>query len=467
MCSNAYTVTDILPEPGYADSLAFAVSDDGEVVVGASWFGSGSNPFASAFQWTLAGGMTPLDGLDPTKSSEAFGVSGDGSVIVGMAERANGTPVPAVWLGGTIIDIFQSAGLSTTGAARAVSADGSVVVGEYFVGTNFRAFVWTAAGGFRDLGTLGTWAKAHAVSGDGTVVVGVTDGPAGIGGQRAFRWTAPTGMQDLGTLGGPSSEAFTISRDGAVIAGWSSPAGGTARAFRWTAPTGMLDVGQGFAANSLFRAANGDGSMLVGRGFASGSQMGLWNAGIGTINLSQYEPTATSAFGVSADGGVIVGTRALNALGASRAVVIHGRRLGTSYCSEVVPSSTGCPARLTASGSNVATDNDLTLEVAGLPMNVFGIFATGRSGALVVSPGGSQGVLCLGGTLGRFDQPGQIQNSGFSGRFHLGLNLHALPASTGFVAAAAGETWTFQAWFRDQNPAATSNFSDALAVTFR
>ena len=31
----------------------------------------------------------------------------------------------------------------------------------------------------------------------------------------------------------------------------------------------------------------------------------------------------------------------------------------------------------------------------------------------------------------------------------------------------AGETWHFQCWYRDANPASTSNFTDALALTFR
>jgi hypothetical protein len=30
-----------------------------------------------------------------------------------------------------------------------------------------------------------------------------------------------------------------------------------------------------------------------------------------------------------------------------------------------------------------------------------------------------------------------------------------------------GETWTFQAWYRDTNPAPNSNLTDAVAVTLR
>src|SRR5919108_1633637 len=59
-----------------------------------------------------------------------------------------------------------------------------------------------AAASFQGLGTIAGWSQSQAwgVSGDGKVVVGQlsrlgTD-------TRAFRWTASTGMQDLGTLGG-------------------------------------------------------------------------------------------------------------------------------------------------------------------------------------------------------------------------------------------------------------------------
>ena len=35
------------------------------------------------------------------------------------------------------------------------------------------------------------------------------------------------------------------------------------------------------------------------------------------------------------------------------------------------------------------------------------------------------------------------------------------------VAAAAGDTWMFQAWHRDATPAPTSNFTDAIALLLR
>ena len=51
------------------------------------------------------------------------------------------------------------------------------------------------------------------------------------------------------------------------------------------------------------------------------------------------------------------------------------------------------------------------------------------------------------------------------GRFSLDVGVSQLPVGGG-VAARTGDTWHFQAWFRDVNPAPTSNLTDAVAVTF-
>ena len=35
------------------------------------------------------------------------------------------------------------------------------------------------------------------------------------------------------------------------------------------------------------------------------------------------------------------------------------------------------------------------------------------------------------------------------------------------VSAQPGEAWYFQCWHRDANPTTTSNFTDAVSVTFQ
>jgi probable HAF family extracellular repeat protein len=69
-------------------------------------------------------------------------------------------------------------------------------------------------------------------------VVGYSSGP---GGTRAFLWTASGGLKDLGTLpGGNYSRAFGINNLGAVV-GTSRSSAGT-RAFLWTSIAGMRDL---------------------------------------------------------------------------------------------------------------------------------------------------------------------------------------------------------------------------------
>ncbi|MEM1286082.1 MAG: hypothetical protein AAGH43_11895, partial [Pseudomonadota bacterium] len=59
----------------------------------------------------------------------------------------------------------------------------------------------------------------------------------------------------------------------------------------------------------------------------------------------------------------------------------------------------------------------------------------------------------------------QAQNSGASGAFSVAIDLANMPSP--LSAVMAGETWNFQAWFRDFQLFVTSNFTDGVSVTFR
>ena len=141
--------------------------------------------------------------------------------------------------------------------------------------------------------------------------------------------------------------------------------------------------------------------------------------------------------------------------------------IGTTYCTSN-PNSTGVNSSLSAAGSVEVSSNDLTLTAADLPPSSFGFFLASQTQGAVANPGGSEGVLCLGGAIGRFVGPGQIKNSGSNGEFSLALDLTALPSPTGFVTAMPGETWNFQAWHRDAvGGSAVSNFTDGLSTTLQ
>lgn len=140
---------------------------------------------------------------------------------------------------------------------------------------------------------------------------------------------------------------------------------------------------------------------------------------------------------------------------------------GGPYCT-AVPNSIGSGAQLFPVGSTVAADNGLSLTVTGLPSNRFGFFLNSQAQGFVSQPGGSQGNLCLGGSIGRYSGAGQIRNSGPAGEFSLALNLNATPTPGGLVSIQAGQTWYFQAWYRDTVAgAASSNFSNGYRVPFQ
>lgn len=147
-------------------------------------------------------------------------------------------------------------------------------------------------------------------------------------------------------------------------------------------------------------------------------------------------------------------------------VTVIPQTIGTSYCTANA-NSTGVPSVLIGLGSALVADNDLTLECGSMPAGSFAFFLTSQLQGFTTNPGGSEGNLCLGGAIGRYVGPGQIQQAGPAGTVALTLDLNQVPSPTGFVAAAAGETWNFQTWFRDSNGQgqAVSNFSQGLEVT--
>ncbi|MCP3918297.1 MAG: hypothetical protein GY711_22345 [bacterium] len=140
--------------------------------------------------------------------------------------------------------------------------------------------------------------------------------------------------------------------------------------------------------------------------------------------------------------------------------------VGTSYCGPAIANSSGRSAFLRANGSGVAGES-LHLSAWALPRDQFGFFLVAQGNGVLFPVPQSQGRLCLlGGDIGRYNSASQIQNTGTIGRFFLDIDTGALPMNPE-TAAMAGETWNFQAWYRDDNPMTTSNFTDATALTFQ
>ncbi len=141
--------------------------------------------------------------------------------------------------------------------------------------------------------------------------------------------------------------------------------------------------------------------------------------------------------------------------------------LGTDLCAPNATNSTGLPGLLWASGSDVASANNLTLYMADLPANAFGYVVTSESTGVLNMPGGSQGDMCLNGAdVGRYiNSPIQTSPDGWATQ---AADLNQIPHPTqGAVAVIAGQTYGWQLWYRDMNPGATSNWTNAVRVTFQ
>lgn len=139
--------------------------------------------------------------------------------------------------------------------------------------------------------------------------------------------------------------------------------------------------------------------------------------------------------------------------------------VGVPFCEGAVPNSVGLSSRTRAYGSARIVEADLQLAAADLPPGVLGIFITGT--ATISAPlASSVGILCVGGSLGRFVGPGQVVQADPAGRFGISIDLGQLPGPGVFSSVAPGETRYFQAWHRDVvGSQATSNLTDAVAVT--
>ncbi len=294
------------------DSEAWGVSSAGPTVVGTS---RNSDGFPRAFRWTEATGMQDLGTLGGVLA-RGTAISADGATIVGYSSDSRGYLIGFRWSTG------QMSALSPLGSvawceAYGVSADGVVIAGFSWWGSNFIAARWLN-GAPQNLGTLAgaIASRAWGVSGDGRVTVGAAFYPSsGLPEARAVCWIDAT-IQPLGALTGyRRSWAFAASHDGSIVVGYALPdtEGGPSTSIRWVngqaQNLGWLpDDG---ADGSIAYGVSADGAIVVGN---SDGRAYRWTPERGMENLNRvYTSLLTdgsqllSANAISADGRYIVG----------------------------------------------------------------------------------------------------------------------------------------------------------------
>ena len=153
----------------------------------------------------------------------------------------------------------------------------------------------------------------------------------------------------------------------------------------------------------------------------------------------------------------------------SAALVFGPKPVGRQYC-DAEPNSVNQFGGRRSSWLRILGNQSMgslhTAECIDMPANAFAYLNVGTATGNVLFPGGSQGRLCISGSIGRFVD--QVVSSGGFSRVSVTIDPSALPQPAGPIAASPGETWYFQLWHRDSvGGVATSNFSNACALHFR
>jgi probable HAF family extracellular repeat protein len=311
--------------PADNGSWASDVSRDGSVVVGSSGAGTRSD----AFRWSAATGVQPLGTpAGFTGSVSELVVSDDGSTVAASFYRPEEFTVPGRAFRWTPAGGFVSLGSlgGRTGdetAALALSADGSVIVGQSAnANGNVEAFRFSATSGMTGMGFANpseAYSTASGVTPDGLTAVGSSTGTNSNG--HHFRWTQQGGLEMLSELPNTlGSQAEAVSDDGKVVVGTAVISFPRFRAYRWTESGGMqlLSDAPGDA-NEVAEDVSGDGRIVVGN---AGNNAFIWDAVNGMRSLkdvlvSQYGLGAelaglrlASAEAISGDGRTIVGAAA-------------------------------------------------------------------------------------------------------------------------------------------------------------
>lgn len=430
--NSAYIVeggaSTFLSQGNYVQSVPRQISADGRVVVG-----TGLDPGDAAIYWLDGAGPFELAAPAGASRTSASAVDGDGSVIAGSGVFATGSQAIR-WVDGvpSIIDPPQGASSVHFGE---ISPDGSHMVGELGFSPDppfAQAVRWSTSGGYTMLdfpvGAYRTFANGQ--SADGQLTIGTAWLTSGD--RRAVAWD---GTGALIELHDPAwSDSFGIAVDAA----------GTKVLL-----TAFLLTGVG--GTYLYDFSTGQATPLVDL---------LTQTGGPSLPFEEVvNPVALSADGSTAVGNFFGDPFSSN-------YMLWGARInsfGKKVCGPALGNSTGVGASLLGSGSLSVSSNTGSLTATLLPPGAFGMFLTSQT----LQPSTIQGTgatLCLGGNIGRFNGPGQIGVSDAAGTLPFDLDLGALPQPMGSVAALPGQTWYFQAWFRDNNPMPTSNLSDALEV---
>ncbi len=459
------------------DEFGFAVAASGDtVVVGARWEDSGASGIdgdqlnnavgqsGAAYVFVRSGSTWSQEAyVKPSNPdlSDSFGssvaVSGDTMLIGAPLERSNATGVN----GGQ----SDNSGFGS-GAAYVFTRSGSTWTQEaYLKASN------------TDPGDL--FGNSVALSVD-TAVVGApmeSSGATGVDGDQ------------LSNTADSAGAAYVFARSGST---WSQQAylkasntgdddgfGGSVAAFGDTVVVGARGEDSNATSGAGNQSNNSASAAGAAYGFARSGSSWSQEFYLKASNASEDDlfghavgaaagTIVVGAFGEDSSATGVNGDQANDSALSSGAIYcfLRDEGVGTPYCMAAVNSS-GSAGLLEGNGSVSVAANDLTLVATNIPVDSFGLFLTSTVQGFVSNPGGSDGNLCLGGSIGRYVGPNQVKQAGETGSISLLIDLTSTPQPTGTVSISPGETWNFQGWYRDVNMTGpTSNLTNGLEVSF-
>jgi probable HAF family extracellular repeat protein len=251
-----YSLTDLGVLPGKTETVPAAVNNFGQVAGTCE-----AGPLVQvAFRFNSnSGDKKPLEDIGRKDGSigRAFGINEIGQVVGDSSFGANDGRIPithaALFFNGLVDDLGSLKAGGNFSRANDINASAQVVGFSSSTrdGANSRAFLWTAATGMIDIGTLGgPFAQANAINDAGFITGSAQTGDSGARATHAFlsqpisiggRHLPP--KKDLGTLGGNLSVGTSLNTTNHVV-GYATldDAGERTHAFFFDG-AGMKDLG--------------------------------------------------------------------------------------------------------------------------------------------------------------------------------------------------------------------------------
>ncbi len=266
--------------PGDNISVGYYVSNSDEVV---GFSGDTTSGAAHAFLWTKKGGMIDLGTL-PGGNGYSVADQIVSGVIVGQSVVKNGDVHLVLWTKSGASYTIQDEGYlphAPYSYAYSMNDEFQVTGVGYFneKGTKYHAFLWSAAAGWKDLGTLAGGKNSMGIwINDPGVIVGTSTSKEFPNGVAVF-WDKNGGIHPIGTLAGGTSSFPGFIDDSGRVVGESTVSGGASHAFLWTSKTGLQDLNDMIPANSgwvlIHASAINRAGLISGYGTINGADHGF------------------------------------------------------------------------------------------------------------------------------------------------------------------------------------------------